>query len=140
MSSVLSGEKKPMSEESIQIRFDSNKVTDCSSAIIVPEKAIDEAGYIRTLTCNANAHSKHEFHALAQMAYYQFQDSETQITEVHGSIALELAGEVEELQAGMVIYRDISGNLHILAHTGQNMKKLLETANRFCTRWVRLDI
>jgi hypothetical protein len=129
-----------MNEESIQIRFDSKKVTDCSSAIIVPEKAIDEAGYIRTLTCNANAHSKHEFHALAQMAYYQVQDGETRILEAEGPITVESAGQVEELQGGMVIYRDLTGNLHILAHTGQNMKKLLETANRFCTRWVRLDI
>jgi hypothetical protein len=127
-------------EDAIVLRFDEIILADCSSAIIVPERAIDEAGYIKTLTVNAHAHSKHEFQTMAQMAYYQFQDGEVQITTVKGAITIEWGEEVEELTAGMVIYRDFTGNFHILAHAGQNRKKLLETAHRFCTRWVRLDI
>lgn len=129
-----------MKEDAIIIRVDEVMVTDCSSAIIVPERAVNEAGYIKTLTVNAHAHSKHEFHAMAQMAFYQFQDGELEIVTVRGIVTIEWKEEVEKLTAGIVIYRDIKGNFYVLAHAGQNIKKLLEAAHRFCTRWVRLDI
>lgn len=137
---ILSGEENVVKENAIVLRFDDVIVTDCSSAIIVPERAVDEAGYIKTLTVNAHAHSKHEFQTMTQMAYYQYQDGEVQITAVKGVITVSWGNEVEELTAGMVIYRDLTGNFHVLAHAGQNRKKLLETAHRYCTRWVRLDI
>lgn len=129
-----------MEENTIIIRFDQKVVTDCYSAIVVPEKAIQEAGYIKTLTANADAHSKHEFHAMAQTAYYQYQDEELTVNPVSGPVTFQWRGEVETLSTGMVIYRDRGGEFHILAHEGQRIKKLLEAANRFCTRWVRLDI
>jgi hypothetical protein len=129
-----------MKEDAIIIRADDVMVTDCSSVIIVPERAISEAGYIKTLTANAHAHSKHEFHAMAQMAVYQFQDGELESKAVKGIVTVEGEAEVEKLITGMVIYRDLKGNFHLLAHKGQNIKKLLEVAHRFCTRWVRLDI
>jgi hypothetical protein len=129
-----------MEEDAIIIRVDDVMIIECSSVIIVPERAISEAGYIKTLTANAHAHSKHEFHAMAQMAVYQFQDGELESTSVEGIVTVEGGNEVEKLSAGMVIYRDLQGNFHLLAHKGQNIKKLLETAHRFCTRWVRLDI
>ena len=40
----------------------------------------------------------------------------------------------------MVIAVDAQGGLCLIAQEGQNIKKLLEAAHRFCTRWVRLDI
>ncbi len=126
--------------ERIVVRFDDVIMTDCSSAIIVPERALREAGFIKTLTAHARAHSKHEFHAMAQMAFYQFQDGELESTAVKGIITVERGTEVEKLTAGMVIYRDRKGNFHLLVHEGQNAKKLLEATHRFCTRWVRLDI
>ena len=129
-----------MKEDAIIICFDESIVTDCSSVIIVPERALTEAGFIKTLTVQAQAHSKHEFHAMAQMAFYQFQDGELAMTEARGSITITWKQEVENLIAGMVIYRDGDGGFHLLVHKGQNSKKLLEAANRFCTRWVRLDI
>jgi hypothetical protein len=139
---VFSNQEKrnTVKKDAIVVRFDDIMVTDCSSAIIVPERAIDEAGYIKTLTANAHAHSKHEFHAMAQMACYQFQDGELEVAAVDGIITVEWEKEVDQLTAGMVIYRDFTGNFHVLAHIGQNWKKLLEVAHRFCTRWVRLDI
>ena len=129
-----------LKQDWISIHYDENVVTDCTSAIIVPERAIREAGYIKTLTANADAHSKHEFQAMAQTAYYQYQDEELAASQVSKTLSLEWKGEDETLAAGLVIYRDAVGEFHILAHTGQNVKKLLEAANRFCTRWVRLDI
>jgi hypothetical protein len=127
-------------EDAIVLRFDDVVVTDCSSAIIVPERAVDEAGYIKTLTINAHSHSKHEFHAMAQTAFYQFQDGELEAVDVRGTITVGWGHEHEQLSAGLVIYRDFHGNFHVLVHPGQNKKKLLEAAHRFCTRWVRLDI
>jgi len=57
-------------EDSITIRFEDDTVTECSSAIIIPERAMIEAGYIRTLTTNSTAHSKHEFHTIAQCVFH----------------------------------------------------------------------
>jgi hypothetical protein len=129
-----------INEDSIVVRFDNVIMTDCSSAIIVPERSLREAGFIKTLTAHARAHSKHEFHAMAQMAFYQFQDGELESTAVQGIVTVERGTEVEKLAAGMVICRDRKGNFHLLVHEGQNAKKLLEATHRFCTRWVRLDI
>ena len=129
-----------LKEDSIVVRFDDVIMTDCSSAIIVPERSLREAGFIKTLTAHAHAHSKHEFQAMAQMAFYQFQDGELESTAVQGIVTVEGGKDVKKLTAGMVIYRDQKGHFHLLVHEGQNVKKLLEATHRFCTRWVRLDI
>ncbi len=115
-------------------------ITDCESVIIVPEIALQEAGYINTLTVKDSGHSKHEYHALAQMAYFQFQDDELEIIEIDSPLKLIHGTETSELDGGMVLYRDTEGAFHVLVHVLQNRKKLLEAAYRYCTRWVRLDI
>ncbi len=129
-----------MIEDTMRIRFDATEVTDCTCALVIPERAVTEAGYIKTLTTKALAHSKHEFQAMSQTVYYRYQDGEVEITAVNGPLSVEWLQDVETLMAGIVVYRDGSGEFHILAHPGQNVKKLLEAAHRFCTRWVRLDI
>ena len=129
-----------MGKDAIIIQFAEDRTLECSSAVIIPERAIDEAGYIRTMTVKASAHSKHEFHALAQMVYYQVQDGELAVEFVQGPIAVVWQEDQEILSAGMVIAVDVQGGLHLIAQEGQNIKKLLEATNRFCTRWVRLDI
>ncbi len=129
-----------LKKDAIMIRFEDDKVTECSSAIIIPERAMIEAGYIRTMTTNVNAHSKHEFHAMAQMALFQFKDGELDVETVHGLLTVSWKDEVERIIAGLVIFLDSQGHLHLIAHSGQNARKLLEVAHRFCTRWVRLDI
>jgi hypothetical protein len=130
----------PLKKDAIIIRFENDTVTECRSAIMIPERAITEAGYIKTMTTNANAHSKHEFHAMAQMALFQFKDGELDIETLHGPLTVEWKNEVETMIAGLVVLLDSQGHLHLMAHSGQNAKKLLEVAHRFCTRWVRLDI
>jgi hypothetical protein len=129
-----------LKKDAIIIRFEDDSVTECSSAIIILERAIIEAGCIRTMTTNANAHSKHEFHAMAQIAFSQFQEGELDIEAVHGPLTVQWKNEVETIVAGLVVFLDLQGNFHLIAHPGQNVKKLLEVAHRFCTRWVRLDI
>jgi hypothetical protein len=126
-------------KDAVIIRFD-NTVTECSSTIIIPERAITEAGYIRTMTTHVNADSKHEFHAMAQIAFSRFQDGELDIEAVHGPLTVEWKNELETIVAGLVVFLDSQGNFHLIAHPGQDAKKLLQAAHRFFTRWVRLDI
>lgn len=125
---------------SITLQFAETVITDCESVIFVPEIAVREAGYIKTFTVKDNAHAKHEYHALAQMAYFQFQDDDLEIIEIDSPLTLTSGAEVSEMAAGMVLYRDMTGSFHVLVHAFQNRKKLLEAAYRYCTRWVRLDI
>lgn len=129
-----------MNTDTITLKSADLTITDCVSLIIVPEIAIDEPGYIKTMTIKEAAHAKHEFQAMAQMAYFQFQDDELEITPLQGPLGITFREETDYLAAGMVLYRDSAGQFHALVHEGQNRKKLLEAAYRFCTRWVRLDI
>lgn len=129
-----------MNTESIILKSADLTITDCVSLIIVPEIAIAEPGYIKTLTVKEAAHAKHEFQAMAQMAYFQFQDDELEITPLHEPLGITFREETEYLVVGMILYRDLAGQFHALVHEGQNRKKLFEAAHRFCTRWVRLDI
>ena len=126
--------------ESIVISSEENTLADCVSTIIVPERAIKEAGYIKMFTVKDGAHAKHEYHAMAQMAYFQFQDEELEIQEIQATISIVCGVEKIDLHNGMVIYRDQTGEFHVLVHAVQNRKKILEAAYRYCTRWVRLDI
>jgi predicted membrane protein len=129
-----------MKNDTIQIAGDTLQIDDCVSVILIPEIALTEPGYIKTMTVSADAHSKHEYFAMAQMAYYQYQDGELDIVPVTGPLQVKLAEVVEEVISGMIIYRDATGEFHVLMHRSLNGKKMLETANRYCTRWVRLDI
>ncbi len=124
----------------IIIQFSDRTISDCESVILVPEIAIQEAGFIRTFTVKDSGFAKHEYHALAQMAYFQFQDDELEIIEIDSPLQITLGTEVSEMEKGMVLYRDMDGSFHVLSHILQNKKKLLETVYRYCTRWVRLDI
>lgn len=126
--------------DTITIECDDRCITDCVSVIIVPERALAEPGYIKTMTAKADANAKHEFHALAQMAYYQYQDDELELGMLSSPCKICWRTTREKLEVGMLIYRDTGSVLHVLMHDSLNRKKMLEAANRYCTRWVRLDI
>lgn len=115
-------------------------LTECESVIIVPEIATQEAGYIKTFTIKDSAHAKHEYHAMAQMAYFQFQDDELDFTEIDSVVTITSGEEKIELDGGLILCRNSDGSYPIFVHKLQNKKKLLEAAYRYCTRWVRLDI
>ena len=124
----------------ISIHSTTIAVENCETVIVVPEKAIHEAGYIQMFSVKDSSHAKHEYHALAQMAYFQLQDDELEAHEIKSPLTIQTAAENIELSGGMVICRDNAGELYVLVQAGQNLKKLLEAAYRYCTRWVRLDI
>ena len=126
--------------KSIVITSEEGILADCVSTIIVPELAIKEAGYIKMFTVNDAAHAKHEYHAMAQMAYFQFQDEELEIQDIQSTITIVYGEERIDINGGMIIYRDQTGEFHVLVHAVQDRKKFLEAAYRYCTRWIRLDI
>ncbi len=127
-------------KKTIEITFDKKIITESASVIIVPEMALQEAGYIKMFTVKDLAHSKHEYHAMAQMAYFQYQDDELEIGEIDSSATVTCGNDTVKVDGGIVIWRNENGEFHVVAHPQQNRKKLLEAAYRFCTRWVRLDI
>jgi hypothetical protein len=124
----------------ITITFLNTIISDCESIIVVPEMALKEAGYIKMFTVKDNAHAKHEYHAMAQMAYFQFQDDELEIVDIDSRVSVTYGKEHLNLDAGLILYRDQEGAFRVLVHLLQNRKKLLESTYRYCTRWVRLDI
>ncbi|OGR19126.1 MAG: hypothetical protein A2X81_18530 [Desulfobacterales bacterium GWB2_56_26] len=124
----------------ISIQSPTRTFDACETVIIIPEKAVEEAGYIQMFSANDSGHAKHEYHALAQMAYFQLQDDELDIREADSPLIVLAAGERVELLGGMIVCRQGTGEVYILVQAGQNRKKLLEAAYRWCTRWVRLDI
>jgi hypothetical protein len=125
--------------ETLEISFDQTTIPDCSCVLVVPENAVEEPGYIKGLSAQAGGHAKHEFHALAQTAYFQYQDDELEITTMQGPARVTREAEPIELPTGLLVYRTEDG-IRAVVHEGLGSKKLLEAAYRFCTRWVRLDI
>ena len=123
----------------MELKFN-NKTVECSSVILVPEKALEEPGYILTFSEDNDAATKHQFHAMAQMAYYQYQDGEIDVQPVDGVIIVIKDSQTEELISGISLCRDDRGGFFVLSCGKVRAKKLLEAVYRFCTRWVRLDI
>lgn len=129
-----------MKEDCIIVRFEDDTVTEFSSAIIIPERAMIEAGHIRTLTTNSTAHSKHEFHAIAQIALSRFQDGDLEVETVDGPFTIKWKNEIETITAGVAVLLDSQRKIHLIGNSVKNVNKLLQSAHRFCTRWIRLDI
>jgi len=128
-----------MSASSIQLKWGEGSTAHCICVLIVPGKALEEAGYIRAVHRSGSS-NKHELHALAQTAYYQFQDDELELDRTAAPILIDIGGETESLEEAMVLMRIDSGEIRAVLSGDLSARKLLESANRFCTRWVRLDI
>ena len=126
--------------ELIRVESEQEVLSSCESVIIVPEIAIKEPGYIQVFTIKDNAHAKHEYHAMAQMAYFQYQDDELDFIEVNSSITVVTNDESVTLDGGLILCREPAGTFLAMTQPLQNKKKLLEAGYRYCTRWVRLDI
>ena len=128
-----------MQGKSLHLSWTPKGTTECDCLLIIPQRAIEEQGYIKAMHRSATG-NKHEFQALAQTGYYQHQDDELDYCETAGSIEVVHGTERESLEDGMVLFRDADGSIRAVAHKSAPAKKLLEAAHRWCTRWVRLDI
>ncbi len=123
-----------------KITSSENVIEECKKLIVVPVKALEEHGYIQTLAENHENSAKHEFHAMAQMAYFQYQDDELTIIDLDGDVLIESTDMEISIDSGLILCRKEDGSFVVLVHKDLNTKKLLEAAYRFCTRWIRLDI
>jgi hypothetical protein len=124
----------------INIGVDNTNDMACISVVAVPEKALAEAGHIRTLTTAQNPGQKHEFHALTQTALLQFEDHELVPLPVEGKIRVTAGNETLEFDNALLIGRLLTGQIVLLINSGQAARKFLVAALRFCTRWIRLDL
>lgn len=124
----------------IEVSSDGCHLINIESVVLAPEKSLEEHGYIEAQTIKDSSHAKHEYHAMAQMAYFQHQDDELEIQEVMGPIIVDCDGGKKEIEKGMVLVRDKNGGFSVLIHRSLNKKKMLEAVYRYCTRWIRLDI
>ena len=118
----------------------STEPIDCRAVILIPETALADATYIRSFSTASSVRSKHEFHTLAQIALIEFDDGELEPQKVVGKIGVIAEPEIFDLESGMIICRLESDEFSVYMNTDQSPRKYLETANRYCTRWVRLDI
>jgi len=124
----------------IEVTLSSKEQIDCRSVIIIPEKALADATYIRSFTTTSPVRSKHEFYTLAQIVLIQFDDDEIKPQKVVGRIIITADEEKFVLESGMLICRLESDGYLMYTNTDKLPRKYLETANRYCTRWVRLDV
>lgn len=124
----------------IEVFTHDKPASNCVAVILVPETALAEPGHISTFAANQTGQSKHEFYALAQMALIQFEDGELMPMQMAGPISMHFGNETVHVDAGIVICRAMSGELVIYSNTDRPLRKFLEVAHRFCTRWIRLDI
>jgi len=124
----------------ILVTLSSEKQIGCRAVVVVPEIALADATYIRSFSTASSVRSKHEFYTLAQMALIQFDDDEITPQKVVGEIIVVAGEDRFVLESGMVICRLEADDFFIYTNTDQSPRKYLETANRYCTRWVRLDV
>ena len=124
----------------ILVELSSEEQISCRAVIVIPEIALVDATYIRSFSTASSVRSKHEFYTLAQIALIQFDDDEITPQKVTGELRITAGEEKFVLESGMLICRLESDGYLIFTNTDKSPRKYLETANRYCTRWVRLDI
>ncbi|SDP55549.1 hypothetical protein [Desulforhopalus singaporensis] len=124
----------------ISIHTNGEKIAEYESLIYIPDIAVTEPGYIKMISVKDSANAKHEYHAMAQMAYFEFQDGELETEEIEQVLMVETAKEQIEFRDGIMLCRKEDGGFKVLVRPNVNVKKILEAGYRYCTRWVRLDI
>jgi hypothetical protein len=120
--------------------FSATEEQPFAGVIVVPEQAQSEGGYIRAFSSEQSGQSKHLYQAMAQTAYFLDQDDELTVRQYLQPLSVRCGGEELLLERGLAIVRTVDGSQEVLVVGPVNRKKLLEAANRYCTRWVRLDI
>jgi len=126
--------------DAIRILSADQLVCECSAAIAVPEMALSEAGYIRTFSATVGSQSKHALYALSQMMLMEFEDGELQPHQFQFDLTVTHGADSVRVDDGIVVARNLDGRLDVMSNAAKPLRKFIEVANRFCTRWIRLDI
>ena len=129
----------------IRVALHSNRETalaEARTAILVPARALEEPGHIRTLPSAPDSTAKHDLHQLSQLALFDFEDGELapRLVADGEAIVCEAPEETAEIADGLVVLRDADGGPVVIAHESEPVRRLLSQAHRYCTRWIRLDV
>ena len=127
---------------SMEIRDGDSLLIKADTVILVPVDAPEYPGRLVGRVAGSEADAKHTFHALSQIALFDYEDKVMEVETVAQGHPLRIchAGGDLELDQGLLIVRDMSGQIRILAHQSTMVYDLLKFAHRHCTRWIRLDI
>jgi len=117
-------------------------LAEADTILLVPHDAPTYPDRITGMVCGSEANAKHAYHALSQIALYDFEDRVLQVEEVAAGNPFTVRKDQRELALGngLLILRTVAGTVRVLAHSGLNPRPLLVFANRHCTRWIRLDL
>lgn len=132
--------------EAIKVQYGSpakdQKTILTQSVIVVPDRALDEPGFIKTYSTTSGQMSKHDLHQLSQIALFDFEDGNLIPENLSGqdSLAVDFQNSITRIPDGIVLARLESGAPALLVCEGAEVMRLLKLAHRFCTRWIRLDV
>ena len=115
-------------------------VCECLAAIAVPEIALSVPDYIRTFSATAGSQSKHSLYALSQMMLIEFEDGGLQPRQFQSDLTVTDGASRVRVDDGIVVARNLDGRLEVLSNAVKPLRRFVEVTNRFCTRWIRLDI
>ncbi len=129
-------------EIALKIRKGNEIIFLAETVIIVPSDAPD---YPEKITCfckGSPANAKHAYYTLSQIALMDFEEHALDMTDLpQGTVISLVKNSLEKsMDAGLVIARDTEGKVSVFAHENVDKYLLLKFANRYCTRWIRLDI
>lgn len=132
--------KRFVMSDVIRILSTEQLVCECSAAIAVPERALADPGHIRTFSATAASQSKHTVYALSRMMLIEFEDGELQPRRFQFDLTVTDGADPVRVDDGIVVARNLDGRLAVMSNAAKPLRKFIEVANRFCTRWIRLDI
>lgn len=126
----------------MEIRDNEDLLMEADTAILVPADGPEYPDRLTGCVAGSEAEAKHTYHALSQIALYDYEDKVLEVETILPGHPLRVCNKGRDLSLdqGLIIVRDRSGKIRILAHKSTSVYDLLKFAHRHCTRWIRLDI
>lgn len=122
------------------ISSDTVQRSDGMTGLIVQKGAGDADYDIILLNCSTDKQQKHKLHSLSQIALYQFEDNEIEVNQIKGCCTISGTGFDYQVTEALLLLQDNNNHISLYAHPTVAVKKYLDQAYRYCTRWIRLDI
>ena len=111
------------------------------SAIGLPSGAEENTGKMILWTTDSAHQRKHTLFSLMQTVQIRYEDGDLDIeTFPGGPFILSFGNESAEVERGLVVCTDEKGGIHLYAHEDVDIRSLIRAANKYCTRWIRLDV
>ncbi len=125
----------------IHVTHAERRLSTGSSAIGLPSGAEENTGKMILWTTDSAHQRKHTLFSLMQTVQIRHEDKDLDIeTFSGGPFILSFGEESTEVEHGVVVSTDESGAIHLYAHEDADIRSLIRAANKYCTRWIRLDV